>query len=495
MFFRQEPKSDAVVNPLNIPKTEDISQLDFHDLASNLYVTVKDLTRELAISSGNYCATMKDMDVKFVSFDIPEEEMFALQNSISNEGVLFNYLPANEQMEKCEVRKDPPRTSIGCNIPNDFKGTPRYEQGEEGTVHSLATMIPAAHIHPHGEGCRKHFGTYSLIPFRLKLDRGLSEEQTKLIVDSCLLGIRPKSNIDDENQNHPRTQNSGFLHSYLNLICVENQCFMMDEYASLSFIPCFESELEYWNYSGAPMKVIVMGASPAVLRKISATDSSEFETLAHDDPIVKNAFLTAEKVVAQIANIMLSKPDEKDLPNDKLCGDLRAWLRKGKEVPVLSPSSTNTKPFMVVQLGSALLTTPGKQYPPYNSVVEAGRHHGVDPISLLCRSMNGWTNTKFFAGQLGGFKVGSEHVTCLNPKACHYNPTCSDEEGDAECDHVWARRMLADETFADDLSSEMRSELYRVSRGDVSGYCIRNAIRRIELVRSTYQQKIFVILS
>jgi hypothetical protein len=440
--------------------------------------------QQAAISSGNYCATMQDMDVKFVPFDFTAEEMLSLQESLSSNGLLFNFLPSKDQMENCEVIKDPPRTEIGRTIPRDFQGLPRKVLGDNGQILSLATIKPAAHIHPHGKRCRKHFGTYSLIPFRLKLDVCLSNEQTERIVDSFLHGVRPKSESGHEISCGRRIINAGFVHSYANMICIENQCAWLDDIASLSFIPCFESVLDFWNYNGGPIKVIVMGATPQVIYSISATDSSKFESLPYDDPVVKNAFLTAEKVVAQVTNIILSKPDEDDLPNQKLCRDFRAWLRKMKEVPVLTPSATNTKPFMVVQFGSAILTKPGRQYPPYDTVVQSGKHHGVDPISLLIKSMNGWINTKFSAGQLREFKIGSKHIHYLDPKGCTFVPNCSDEEGEAECDHVWAQRMLVNESFADDLTLELRSDLYRVACGDESGYCVRNVIRRIELVCS-----------
>jgi hypothetical protein len=435
--------SDAVVNLQDNPNTIDESQLDSNDLKSTPLqelesvkkalsqkdAELESFTKAYAIHSGNYCATMQDMDVKFASFDIPDKTMRKLQDSLSRRGLLFHFLPSEEQMKHCEVLKDPPRTSIGRTIPCDFKGKPRYLQGLKGHVQSLATIMPANHIHPYGKSCRLHFGTYSLIPFRLKLDRKLSEKQIRRIVDSRLLGIRPKSKSNSDTA-RPRTQNAGFFHSYANIFCIENQGSWMDEYASLSFIPCFESELEYWNYKGGPIKLIVLGATPAVLCSISATDPSMFETLSHDDPAVKIAFLTAEKVVAQITQIMLSQPDSKRLPNRKLCRDYRAWLRQEKEVPVLTPSPTNTKPFMVVQLGRTLLPKPGKNYPPYYTVVQPGKRHGVDPISLLCRSINGWTNTKFFAGQLRGFTLGSKHVHRKNPAGCNFVPGCSDEEGD-----------------------------------------------------------------
>ncbi len=59
----------------------------------------------------------------------------------------------------------------------------------------------------------------------------------------------------------------------------------------------------------------------------------------------------------------------------------------------------------------------------YNSVVEVGRPHGVDPILLLFGSMNGWMNTEFFSGKLTEFTIGYEHVTCTSINACHFWPS------------------------------------------------------------------------
>ena len=434
----------------------------------------KNMTELEKIMKGEFFATLHDTTLENVSWEIPLQDMIRLQQGISEDSLLFHYRPSEAEMAWSTPCRQSPRTPLGRYIPRSCYGVNRREISASGLKKSAALYLPAAHLHPHGKTCCDHFGTYSVIPFRLKLSYCSDRVEMRRLVDSCLHGIKLRHSKE-------RLTNSGFLHSFSNLICFPSQSLVLDTQPSVCFIPLVRTAEQIWNYKDEEMRYIILPRDETIFSHIMANVAGNYDSLAHDHPDVEIAFRVFGEVVSQIMNIVLSAPDEENLSNEKLCVDIRTWFRESKNISVPVPLATNTKPYLVMQLGKAMLPRIGKEYPPYDEVVGNVLHHGVDPVSTIMKGMNAVTNFGFDNQKFPGFFVGSKFVSRKNPSGCNIFPGCSDEEGDAACDHVWAERVLANSCLQDFITSEMRTELFDVSCGETSGHKMRKAIRLLQV--------------
>ena len=425
------------------------------------------------VMKGEFFATLHDMTLVNVSWEIPVQDMICLQKGISEESLLFYYLPSEAEMARSTPCRRSPRTPLSRYIPRSCHGMNRHQISANGLKMGAPLHLPAAHLHPHGKTCCDHFGTYSVIPFRLKLSTCSNRVEMRRLVDSCLHGIKLR-------HSKKRLMNSGFLHSFSNLICfpsLGSQSLVLDSEPSVCFVPLVRTAEQVWNYKDEEMQYIILPKDETTFSHIMANVAGNYDSLPHDHPNVEIAFRVFGEVVSQIMNILLSAPDEENLPNNKLCVDIRTWFKESKNIPVPVPLATNTKPYLVMQLGKAMLPRIGKEYPPYDEVVGNVLHHGVDPVSTIMKGMNAVTNFGFYSQKFPGFYVGSKFVNRKNPSGCNVFPGCSDEKGDSACDHVWAERVLANPCLQDFITSEMRTELFDVSCGETSGHKMRKTLR------------------